>query len=39
MAAFDARNGSVAQMPDQETRAFVVAKEATGANIARTPDT
>ena len=39
MAAFDARNGPVAQTPDQETRALVVAKEATGANTARTPDT
>ena len=39
MAAFDARNGPVAQMPHRETRALVVAKEPTGANTAQTPDT
>ena len=35
----DVRNGPVAQMSDQETRALVVVKEGTGANTAQTPDT
>ena len=39
MATFDSRNGSVAPMSDRGTRALVVAKEGTGANTARTPDT
>ena len=41
-ATFDARNGPVSKrlpMSDRGTRALVVAKEGTGANTARTPDT
>ena len=38
-ATFDARNDQVAPMSDRETRALVVVKERTGANIARTSDT
>ena len=38
-ASFDAHNDQVAPMSDRETRALVVAKESTGANIARTSDT
>ena len=35
----DAHNSPVAQMSDRGTRASAVAKEGTGANTARTPDT
>ena len=38
-ATFDARNGLVVPMSDRGTRALVVAKEGTGANTARIPDT
>ena len=38
-AIIDAHNGSVAPMLDRRTRALVAAKEGTGANTARTPDT
>ena len=38
-ATFDLHNGPVAQMSDRGTRTFVVAKEETGTNTARTPDT
>ena len=36
---FDTNNGPVAPMSDRGTRAFVVTKEGSGANTARTPDT
>ena len=39
MATFDASNGPVASTSDRWTRALVVAKEGTGANTARNPDT
>ena len=38
-ATFDSLNGLVAPMSDRGTRALVVAKEGTGANKSRTPDT
>ena len=38
-ATCDARNGPVVPMSDRGTRALVVAKEGTGANTARIPDT
>ena len=39
MATFDASNGTVASTSNRWTRALVVAKEGTGANTARNPDT
>ena len=38
-ATFDGKNGPVAPMSDWGTRVLVAAKEGTGANTARTPDT